>query len=89
MAKPPATWRLVLRSYSCPTCGAAVGEPCQTTGGRTADIEHAERARYADRCPKCGTRLDSDTEPGSLCGRCQLVRALETERATKWVRRDP
>lgn len=88
MAKPPAPWRLILRSYPCPTCGAAVGEPCVTTGGRTADIEHAERARDADRCPKCGAKLDA-SEPGSLCPRCRLVRALETERATKWIRLDP
>jgi DNA-directed RNA polymerase subunit RPC12/RpoP len=85
---PKAPWRLVLLSYPCPTCGAKPGEPCITTGGRVA-AEHADRARNADRCPKCGIWVGAEEDPGTLCGRCALVRSLEIERATTWKRLDP
>lgn len=84
-----SAWRAVFQSYPCPTCGALPGEVCTTTGGRVADIPHVDRTRNADRCPRCGTITGAGADPGSLCGRCALVRALEIERATTWKRRDP
>jgi len=87
--QPMAPWRVLLRSYPCPTCGAGPGEPCQTSTGHQADIEHAGRAAQAARCPKCGTRVDGDSHPGDLCPRCQLLRNLDTERATTWKRLHP
>ena len=89
MAQRKAAWRLVFQSYRCPTCGAAPGEVCVTTGGRPYPECHAERTRNADRCPSCGTITGADTEPGALCPRCALVRSLEIERATTWKRNDP
>lgn len=88
MTNKPASWRLVLLSYPCPTCLADVGEPCTTTGGKRADIPHAARADAARRCAVCGTRL-MGTDPGALCPRHQLLADLNTERATKHVREDP
>jgi ribosomal protein S27AE len=81
-------WHVVFLSYPCPTCGAAPGEDCITTGGKRA-FPHADRTRQANRCPKCGEIVDSADDPGRLCARCGLVRALEIERSTTWVRRDP
>ena len=87
MARRKAPWRLVFLSYPCPTCGAAPGELCLTVGGREYAECHAERTRHAQRCPKCGAHLSAEADPGALCDRCALVRALEIERATTWQRR--
>jgi len=84
-----ATWAAVFLTYPCPTCGAGPGEPCQTASGRVADIPHAGRTRNADRCPRCGSITGAEAEPGALCARCALVRALEVERSTTWKRQDP
>lgn len=90
MATGRAPWRLMYLSYPCPTCGVGPGEDCRTTGGRTKrDGVHADRARRGNRCPRCGTLTDADNLPGQLCARCELVRALEVERATRYERRDP
>jgi ribosomal protein S27AE len=82
-----ATWRLVFLSYPCPACGAAPGHVCMTTGGRPYGECHAARTRHAGRCPKCGSVVSAELDPGSLCDRCALVRSLEIERATTWKRR--
>ena len=87
--QPIAPWRALLRSYPCPTCGAGPGDPCLTSGGREADVEHVARQRISGRCPKCGATVDADLAPGTLCPRCQLVRDLEVERATTWKRNHP
>jgi ribosomal protein S27AE len=87
--KPKASWHVVFLTYPCPTCGAAPGEECLTAGGARSQLPHVDRARLGDRCPKCGAIVDADHEPGQLCARCELVRALETERATQYKRRDP
>lgn len=84
-----APWRVVFETYPCPTCGAEAGHVCVTTGGRQADLPHAERTRLADRCPVCGVIVADRDDPGALCPRCALVRALETERASTWKRIDP
>lgn len=81
-----ASWHLAFLAYPCPTCKAEPGEDCITTGGRWA-FPHSARTRQANRCPRCGEVVAGD--PGALCDRCALVRSLEVERATRWVRRDP
>jgi ribosomal protein S27AE len=78
-----ASWRLVFLTYPCPTCGADPGEECRTTGGRAYKQTHAARTRNGGRCPRCGTVLTHDDEPGTLCAKCQLLRRLEIERATR------
>lgn len=83
-----AAWRLVFLTYPCPTCGAAPGEKCVTSGGKPArEYTHAARGQQGTRCHNCRALLGYDAEPGDLCGRCSLVRSLEIERATKWQRR--
>jgi DNA-directed RNA polymerase subunit RPC12/RpoP len=82
-----APWWWVYLTYPCPKCGAPVGEVCQTPRGAAAQMPHAARTRYADRCPKCWTTVDAGAGP--LCNRCALVRALEVERSTTWKRQDP
>jgi ribosomal protein S27AE len=84
-----APWRLIYLSYPCPTCDAAPGQDCRTTNGHLKHEVHADRARLGNRCPKCGTLVDADHLPDQLCARCELVRALETERASKYQRLDP
>lgn len=74
-----ALWRLVFLSYPCPTCGAGPGEVCHTASGLPYNECHADRTRNADRCPKCGAVVSAET-PGQLCGHCQLVQDLLTER---------
>jgi hypothetical protein len=87
MTPPPvAGWRLILRSYPCPTCHAHPGDPCTTHTGNPT-LEHAARQQATDRCPKCGEMQPADTPPATLCPRCQLLRQLNTERATTWKRR--
>lgn len=92
MARPRSPWTVVMLSYPCPVCGAAPGDKCVTTSGRTKSSDvHAERTRplLTNRCPKCGALTPADDEPGQLCARCELVRALEVERATTWKRNHP
>lgn len=89
MPRNRAGWRVVFESFPCPTCGAAPGEPCATSTGNRKTDTHVERGQAADRCPKCRTRLAFDAEPGDLCGRCELLRNLETERATTYRRKGP
>jgi hypothetical protein len=89
MARRKASWRLVFLSYPCPTCGAAPGEVCITLAGRPYAECHAERTRNGARCPKCGTLVTAEADPGALCPRCALVRALEVERSTTHRRTDP
>lgn len=84
-----SAWRLTWLSYPCPTCGAAPGEDCLTTGGNVYRDVHADRTRRGNRCPRCGVIVDADHEPGQLCARCELVRSLEVERATRYQRRNP
>lgn len=72
-------WVAILESYPCPTCGALAGHRCRTGSGQVAPTPHADRAREADRCTKCGRRL----EPGhgdTLCDYCAAIRRLELER---------
>lgn len=88
MTRGRAAWQLVFLSYPCPACDAAPGEDCYTSTGRTTRQLHAERARQGNRCPHCGMLTNADDEPGQLCPRCELIRALEVERATKYKRRD-
>lgn len=82
-----APWHVIFLSYPCPMCGAHPGEECVTSGGNWA-FPHADRTRLANRCPRCGVVVSAE-EPGQLCDRCALVRALEVERATRWERLDP
>jgi len=77
-----STWRLILRSYPCRTCGAGPGDPCTTSGGREADLEHVDRQQHVGRCPRCATMMDADWTPGALCPHCQLLRSLQVERYT-------
>jgi hypothetical protein len=81
------TWRAIMETYDCPTCNAKAGHHCTTTGGKVRYECHVARALDADRCPKCGSRLAALAVPGDLCDRCQMVRNLEIERASVWVRR--
>jgi hypothetical protein len=72
-------WRAIVESHPCPVCNAGPGEPCRTyTGNRKAEC-HADRARDADRCPGCGTRLAADADD-PYCPHCRMVRDLVTER---------
>lgn len=82
-----SSWRLIFTTYPCPTCGAKPGRDCRTVNGHVASQVHAARTAHAERCPRCGTHISADDEPGSYCARCQLLRALEIERATKYRRR--
>ena len=85
MARRKSPWRLVLESYPCRTCAAKVGEPCRSTvTGRPTTTIHMDRVNSADRCTRCGERIDPGG--GQLCPRCALVRSLEIERATKYRR---
>lgn len=79
-------WRRVIQSYVCDECGAGPGYPCITKSGKVKTECHAIRGQDADRC-KCGARLSSETDIGGLCARCEQVRSLEIERATKYQRR--
>lgn len=79
-------WRAILRSYPCDKCGAGPGEPCHTETGNPTD-EHSDRAMRVAHCPKCGERVGAESEPGTLCERCQFLREMNTERARKWKRR--
>ena len=84
----PAAWRHVFWAIPCPTCQALAGEPCVTkTGQEYADV-HQARIIHG-RCPRCGSPLRAGQLDGDLCGRCQLIRDLEAERATTWRRQDP
>lgn len=89
MTRAKAVWRLVFLSYPCPSCGAPPGRLCITTGGHEYAECHAARTRDAGRCPRCGTVVSAELDPGSLCDKCALVRSLEIERATTWKRRHP
>lgn len=89
MANRKASWHVVFLTYPCPTCEAAPGEECFTQNGTIAQQMHAARTRQGNRCPRCGTLTPADDEPGQLCARCELLRALEVERATKYRRRFP
>jgi ribosomal protein S27AE len=82
-----AAWRLIFITYPCPTCGAQPGEECRTETGHIYKQTHAARTRNGDRCPRCGTILMAHEQPGTLCARCQLLRRLETERATTHKRK--
>jgi len=88
MTRGKSLWRLVVMSYPCPTCDAAPGMPCMTSTGNPKWEHHAARALDLERCPKCGAWVGANEDPGALCNRCALVRALEIERATTWQRRD-
>ena len=86
MPRPPALrWRLVVNSYTCPTCGAGAGYGCRTTGNRPAGPtgQHAARAQQArDRgwaaadeppnCAVCHRPLPEDvhTPTPAVCVRC-------------------
>lgn len=80
MSAPLSRWRIIVRSYPCETCGAGPGDPCLSPSGKRA-LEHVARANLVNHCPKCGTWVDAD-EPGIYCPRCQLLRDLNTERAS-------
>lgn len=80
------SWRLVFLSYPCDYCGAQPGQDCHTATGATYRDVHAIRTQHKARCPRCGTVLAADDEPGQLCPRCQLLRRLEIERITRWQR---
>lgn len=88
-ARDRPTWLLVYLTYPCPSCGVREGNPCRTASGKPAGIPHAARTQFAGRCPKCGSVVDAELDPGSLCPRCALVRSLEVERSTTWKRQDP
>lgn len=87
MSRTRAAWRIVFLTYPCPTCGAAPTEDCLTASGKIYNDVHAERTRHAQRCPRCGTLIAADDEPGSYCAKCSLLRQLEIERATYHRRR--
>ena len=79
-------WLAVVESYPCPVCMSGPGDRCVTASGNTKSEPHAERTRQGDRCPRCGSQLNAATTT-PLCDHCQLVRDMETERATTWKRR--
>lgn len=78
-----------LLAHTCPRCGAPPGDVCRTSSGKEAKPPHYARTQLVRQCAHCGQPLDPDIEAGDLCARCQLVRSLEIERATKWQRQDP
>lgn len=82
-----ASWRLVFLTYPCPTCGALPGQDCVTRTGRVYADVHGARTQHGTRCPRCGTTLAHEEEPGTLCAKCALLRRLEIERATKHRRK--
>lgn len=86
MTNERGSWRAVFLTYPCESCGAKPGEECVTSTGKVYRDVHADRARRGDRCPRCHTVIEHDVEPGSLCGKCSLLRSLEIERATKYRR---
>lgn len=75
-------WRLIIDTYTCPTCGAEPGHHCRTGRDRITYEPHADRGRQGMRCPRCRALMPADAEPGDVCPRCAQVRALEVERAT-------
>ncbi len=86
MTNERAAWRAVYLTYPCEACGAKAGEDCTTVSGKPASYQHAARAARGARCPRCHQLIEHDIEPGSYCAKCQLLRALEVERATKYRR---
>lgn len=87
MPRTRASWRIVFLTYPCPTCGAAPTYDCVTANGKPYTDIHVERTRNANRCPRCGSLIAADDEPGAYCPKCQLLRQLEVERATLHKRR--
>lgn len=79
--------QIVFLAYPCPRCGVQPGEPCLTEAGRRATDVHGARTQHGNRCPRCGIPFAANEEPGTLCARCLLVRALEIERVTQHRRR--
>ena len=86
MAPREPMWRAAYLAYGCSTCNALPGEPCVTRAGKPTGF-HVNRMRLGERCPVCGVMVGIVDEPGTLCDRCALVRALEVERATTYRRR--
>lgn len=84
----PAAWKAILLSYPCDSCGAPAGQPCITRNGNRYDAFHVARGRAGSRCSKCGTRLPSTLDHGSLCDYCAHIRALELERISHYRRTD-
>jgi hypothetical protein len=82
MTRTRALWRAVYKQYPCPTCGAKRGEECTTRKGKPSSGMHVKRTQHGDRCPRCGADVTDADLPGSYCAKCQLLRALEVERAT-------
>lgn len=77
------TWRLVVNSYPCPSCGAPPGKACVTGNDRTKYEPHNARSQraavrgwaFADapaRCIRCHGRLQPGTEAPARCIRCAL-----------------
>ena len=87
MTNERTAWRRSIESWPCQTCGASPGESCVTGSGRPTNLPHAARLRSTNRCQMCLALLPNEWED-TICERCQLVRALEVERASHY-RRDP
>ena len=89
MTDPP-WWLAAVLTYPCPTCDAPAGDPCTTNTGRVASQPHATPGDTEHRCTSCHVLLPADQDPAdTLCGRCKLLRSLETERATYHQRKKP
>lgn len=87
MTRGKGWWLAAIESYPCPTCGAGPGDPCLTYTGNEKNEPHVDRGRVGDRCTQCGSRIHANSD-GPLCDRCELVRSLEVERSTRWIRKD-
>jgi len=54
-------WRIVIESYTCPTCGAGASRRCETYAGKVKTEPHADRARLAEaRGWRAADELDPD-----------------------------
>lgn len=89
MVTPRDPWRVLIETYPCPSCYAEPREACTTYAGGNTTTPHIARIRQIDRCPTCLARMPAGTEPGDVCERCLVVRALEVERMTHHRRLDP
>jgi len=96
--KKAVTWRLVVNSYPCPTCGAPPGKACVTGHDVTKYEPHTSRSQRAAvrgwafsdapaRCIRCHGRLEDSAQAPARCARC--IRREDGPKRTHATRDSP